>query len=324
MRLLSFLILGLFFISGTAWPCAGHISFDPASDHEEGISSAAMINSPTASTLEKKRIAAGLAFNQQWYWSLPANHAHSLHHRGHHVHGKYHDEFYYGSLAYGLTDDLQIDFTAPFVSKKSIDVDSHARLGAQDRATGFGDLRLGGKYRFWEKGVEAALISGLKFPTGTTSDKKENGDKFEIEGQPGSGAWNADFGLALSRRFKDLISTAASFQYFLRGRSPSQYYGDIFRASVGTSIALRKLGTYPNVSLVAELNQEWQNRDRVPSGASIRDGGGTTLWFSPGVQAEVNRWSSVFFAMPLPVYQNINGAHEEMKWQILTGLSVVV
>ncbi len=325
MRLLSFLILFLFSISQTALPCASHVSFDPNSDHvEEGISSGAMINSPTASTLGKNHFGAGFTFNQQWYRTLPADHAHELHHQGHHVHGKYHDEFYYGNVAYGLLDDLQLDLSLPVVSKKSIEVDSHPRVGVQDRATGFGDMRFGTKYRFWKKGVEAAFISGIKFPSGITSKKKENGSKFEIEEQPGSGSWDADFGLALSRRFKDRVSVATSFQYFLRGTSKTQGYGDIFRASAGTSVALRKLGNYPNVSLVTELNQEWQNRDRERDGTKLIDGGGTTLWFSPGLQADLTKHASAFFAMPIPLYQNINGAHEELKWQILSGVSVVV
>lgn len=324
MRSLFFLVLFVFFISQAAWPCASHISFDPSSDHGEGISSGAMINSPTASTVGDNRAATGFTFNQRWYKTLPADHAHELHHDGHHVHGKYHDEFYYLNFAYGLLNDLELEFNAPLVSKKSIEVDSHRRVGTQDRATGFGDMRLGTKYRFWKKGIEAAFISGIKFPSGVTSKKKEGGSKFEIEGQPGSGSWDADFGLALSRRFKDRISVATSFQYFLRGRSKSQYYGDIFRASVGASVALKKLGTYPNLSLVTELSQEWQNRDRESNGASIRDGGGTTLWFSPGLQADLNKYSAAFFAMPIPLYQNINGAHEEVKWQILSGVSFVV
>ncbi len=324
MRSLSFLILFIFFISGSAWPCASHVSFDPNSDYEEGLSSGAMINSPTASTLGKNRSAAVFTFNQKRYHTLDARTAHNLHHRGHHVHGKNREEYYHTTLAYGVLDDFQIDLNVPVVSKLSIDIDSHSRLGSQDRATGFGDMRFGTKYRFWKEGVEAALITGIKFPSGVTSRRKENGDKFEIESQPGSGSWDADFGLALSRRFKDRISVAGSFQYFLRGRSKSQYYGDVFRASAGTSVALRKLGNYPNLSLVTELKQEWARRDREPDGSKFMDGGGTSLWFSPGLQADLTEHMSAFFAMPILLYQNINGAHEELKWQILTGVSVVV
>ncbi len=324
MRLLSFFVLCLFFGANAVFPCSSHVSFDPNSDSGEGISSGAMINSPTASTLGKNHVAAGFVFNQQTYYKLDPSTAHTLHHQGHHVHGKDHEEFYHMNLAYGVTDDFQIDLDAPIASKKSIDVETHSRVGTADRATGFSDMRFGTKYKFWEKGVEAALISGIKFPTGMTSRKREDGSKFEIESQPGSGSWDADFALALSRRFRDRISVAGSFQYLLRGRSKTQYYGDIFRLSAGTSVALRKLGKYPNISLVTELNQEWQNRDREPDGSKLIDGGGTTLWFSPGLQADLTSHCSAFFAMPIPTYQNINGAHEKLKYQILTGISFVV
>lgn len=325
MRLLSFLFLFIFCLSGAAWTCSSHVSFDPNADHGDGISSGAMINSPTASTLEQNRAAAGFTFNQQRYHTTDAGIAHELHHDGHHVHGKNHDEFYHLNLAYGALDDLQIDLSAPIVSKKTTETHSHRRVGADDRAAGFGDMRFGVKYRFWKKGVEAALISGIKFPTGLTSAQKKNGAKFEAEEQPGSGSWDGDFGLALSRRFLDRISMAGSFQYLLRGKGGQDYsFGDVYRLSVGTSVALRKLGKYPNLSLVAEFNQEWQGRDRDRENVTIYDGGGTTLWFSPGLQVDLTGNVSGFVAMPIPVYQNIHGAHEELKYQILTGISFVV
>lgn len=323
MRIFLYLFLCLLF-SGTAWPCSSHVSFDPHAGHDEGISSAGLINSPTASMLEKNHIAIAFTFNQRRYDALDARTAHNLHHRGHHVHGKNHEEYYHTTLGFGITDDFQMDLNVPVVSKKSIDIDSHSRLGSQDRATGLGDMRWGLKYRFWKKGIEAALISGIKLPSGRTSAQKENGDKFEIESQPGADSWDADFGWALSRRFKNRISFATSFQYLLRGRATAQHYGDVFRLSGGVAYALRSLGNHPNLSLVAELNQDWQRKDREPDGAKLNDGGGTTLWFSPGISADLTENVAAFFAMPIPLYQNIHGAHEETEYQILSGISIVI
>ena len=123
-----------------------------------------------------------------------------MHDDGHEIHGKDHEEFYNISLGYGLLKNLDLFLISPIVSKTSIEVESDETLGEKDRATGFGDLRLVGKYRVWQDGVDAALLLGVKAPTGNIGKTKPSGDKFGIEQQPGSGSWDLTSGLAISRR----------------------------------------------------------------------------------------------------------------------------
>ena len=302
---------------------AHHPGYMPSSeDGGDDISSGSMLNPPTASTLGKGRVAAGFAFHALRYNAIPAGDAHELHDAGRDVHGKNHEEAYNLHAGYGVTEDIDLFLVMPLVSKTSIQIEDHDRLGRGERASGLGDMRLLGKYRFWKTGVDAALITGIKFPTGETSDKDQSGSKFEPEQQPGSGSWDGEFGLAVSRSFQHRFSLATSFQYTLRGEgAQGRKPGDVFRYNLGAGYALRELGAHPNLHLVLELNNEWALRDHSRSERYVLDSGGTSVFVSPGILAQLSDHLSVFWALPIPVFQNLGGEHEELKYEMLTGVS---
>jgi hypothetical protein len=281
-----------------------------------------MITTPTAHTLGRGHGSVGFLFEAQRFNSIPAGDAHTLHHQGHDVHGKDHEEYYNLSAGYGVLDDLDLYLTAPIVSKTSIEIHEHATLGEKDTATGFGDLRLVGKYRFWKQGLNAALLLGVKAPTGETSDTKDAGDKFEPELQPGSGAWDWMGGIAASKSLGRHVTLANAFRYTARGDGAQESeFGDVFHYDAGVSYAIKPLGEHPNVSVVLELHNEWARRDHSRESDSVEDSGGTTILLSPGLTAELTPNLSAFWAMPIPTYQNLGGQHEELKYEVLAGLS---
>ncbi len=298
---------------------------------KESISSGAMLNSPTATTVGRSHVAAGFVFEYDRFNSIAPDTAHALHESGRDIHGKDYEEYYNMLLGYGLWDDLDIHLVAPIVSKTSLQIEDAGddgagipgNLGRRETFSGFGDMRLLGKYRFWKKFVEAALIAGIKFPTGTTSKKDKSGNKFEPEQAPGSGSWDGEFGLALSRSFFHQLSFAQSFKYTLKGEgAQDRKSGDEFRYSLGTSYALRKFGKYPNLSIVAELNNIWMLRDHSRKEDKVFDSGGTTIFVTPGLSADITRNISAFWAISTPIYQNLGGEHEELKIRILAGVNI--
>jgi hypothetical protein len=280
------------------------------------------ITTPTATTLGRGRGSTGLLFEHQRYNSLPAGDAHELHEEGRDVHGKNHEELYHLSFGYGLLEALDVFLIAPLVSRTSIQVDSHAHLGRGERSAGFGDVRLVGKYRFWEQGADAALLLGVKAPTGETSDRDQSGAKFEAEQQPGSGGWDLTSGLAVSRSLRRRLTLAGAWQYTYRGEgAQDRKLGDVYRQDLGASYALKPIGEHPNVSLVLELHTQWLRRDHSRSSDEVLDSGGTTVLLSPGLSADLTEALSAFWAMPLPVYQNLGGEHEELKYEVIAGVS---
>lgn len=280
------------------------------------------ILTPTATTLGQGHGTVGFLFEHQRFNSIPAGDAHTLHHQGHEVHGKAHEEFYNLSLGYGLREDLDLFVIVPVVSKTSIEIESHAALGQRGTAAGLGDLRLVGKYRFWEREADAALLLGVKAPTGSTSETGAAGTEFGPELQPGTGSWDLMTGLAVSRSFGHHLAAAGSVRYLARGEGAKDAaLGDLFHGTLGVSYALRPFGTHPNLSAALELHHEWALRDHSREQDKVWDSGGTTILLSPGFSAELTEQVSVFWAMPIPVYQNLGGQHEELRYEVITGLA---
>ena len=289
----------------------------------EHISSGPMVNQPTASTLGRHHATAGFEFSYLRFDKIPPAQVHRLHHQGRDIHGKKNEQIYHTHLGFGVLDDLDVYVAAPIVSKTSNQVDDHDRIGEAERSTGFGDMRLIGKYRFWKKLVEAAAIAAVKFPTGKTDNKNRSRAKFETEQQPGSGSWDGEFGIALSRNLWQRISAATSFQYALRGEgAQDRKLGDTFYYNIGASVAVRKLGQYPNLSLVLELNNRWSLRDHSRDADRVLDSGGAIIFLTPGFHLDLSRHVSAFWGMPLPAYQDRGGLHEKTDLAMLAGASV--
>jgi Putative MetA-pathway of phenol degradation len=285
--------------------------------------SGAFITTPTGTTMGQGSASVGFLFEHQRYNKIPAGDAHTLHHQGYDVHGKNHEEAYQFSLGYGVTDDWDVYLLAPIVSRSSTQIHSHRALGADERADGLGDARLVGKVRVWDQAADIALILGVKAPTGETSDKDGTGGKFEPELQPGSGSWDIQTGFAASKGLSDHVSASGGFQYSYRGEGGQAFdAGDVFRLDGGISYALKPLGECPNASLVLELHNQWALRDRNRAGDKVEDSGGTTILLSPGVSADLTPSVTAFFSVPFPVYQNLGGQHEELKYEAIAGFSL--
>ncbi len=51
------------------------------------------------------------------------------------------------------------------------------------------------------------------------------------------------------------------------------------------------------------------------------DSGGTTVFLSPGFSIDLTNDVAFFAAAPVPVYQDLGGEHEELKYEVLSSLS---
>lgn len=319
------LFAGLWFLLLISKAFAHHPGYTTVGTGElkrENVSSAPMLNSLTATTLGKYNLAGGFTFGYVNFDQIAVQEAHELHEEGREIHGKKHEEYYNMHLGFGALEDLDLFLVAPIVSKASNQVEDEDHLGRDERATGFGDIRLLGKYRFWKRGIEAALVAGVKFPTGETAERDRSGAKFDPEQQPGTGSWDGEFGIAVSRSFKRRFSLATSFQYHLRTEGGQQFdAGDIFQYAIGAGVTLKPLGEYPNAQVSVELNNEWARRDHE-QGMKTFDSGGTTISVTPGISIWPHRRIAFFWAMPVPIYQNLGGRHEEVEYQILTGVNL--
>src|SRR5215475_1563138 len=112
-------------------------------------------------------------------------------------------------VAYGLTHDLTLGMRVPWVGRTGIREGDEANpldpiVLNRGSTFGFSDVTFLGQYRFFndkKTQTEAAVLLGVKAPTGLTNRYDNQGELFDAEFQPGTGAWNGLFGFAATKRF---------------------------------------------------------------------------------------------------------------------------
>ena len=109
------------------------------------------------------------------------------------------------SYAYGVTKDFTISARLPYIARSGIreaeleDPLAPPEFVNRGSSSGIGDLSLLGQYRFFNNQAtrtEAAVLFGIKAPTGVTDRINDQGERFDAEFQPGSGSWDGLLGLA--------------------------------------------------------------------------------------------------------------------------------
>jgi hypothetical protein len=144
------------------------------------------------------------------------------------------------TLGYGLTRDLTVAVRLPYLDNEDIRETDPAGGGVNARGgvSGFGDATFTGTFRFFhDTGLEAALILGVKAPTGPTGRLDASGERFETEHQPGSGSWDGIVGGTVSREM-DRLTLSANVLYQFSGQGTADTtLGD--RLSYGITASYR-------------------------------------------------------------------------------------
>lgn len=303
-----------------------------------GASASGPLIGASAATMAKGKAVISLELT----WARPDNRSDAelaaLAGRHIHAHDQDHGEVYQLGLSYGLTDDLTLSASLPYVRRIAIREGAHSHVGGQainsvvDRgdAIGFGDAALLAKWRFTGEhhhGWEAALLAGIKLPTGSTGQVDDLGETFETEHQPGSGSWDPILGLAATRPLpRGSIDLSVMYQIATRGAQDTRL-GDRAQASVG--LTWRLWGApidyhgghhhhdtaegRPTLDGVIELNGEWEGRQNE-SGTIDVYSGGKALYLSPGLRLTAGGWS---FALggSVPLTQDIALSHPPVRYR---------
>ena len=269
------------------------------------------------------------------------------------------------AFAYGITSDLTISARLPWVRRTGIlegvqeDPADPATVRDRGNTSGFGDVTVLGQYRFLNNqvsGTQAAVLFGVKAPTGATSLVDPFGELFEAEFQPGSGSWDGLFGAAFSQRLTPALSFHANIlaiatgtgtqdtnlgnrflyngalAYRLFGETASEPHSHDSRnayahAGHNHSRIVTKAPTaaapHGHVALDAllEVNGEWHDKQRT-AGIIDPNSGGNTIFISPGLRLTVDNWSS-YVLVGIPVVNNYNGIQATPTWRVLAGVSAV-
>jgi len=213
-------------------------------------------------------------------------------------------------IIYGITSDLAATLVIPGI------LDKVGKTATEDQSSsGFGDLSLRLKYRFWRRdspGTQdsAAIILGGKFPTGDENEKP----------RLGSGSTDFLFGLAVARESRRWYYFG-DFRYRLNTRDDQFKAGDKIFADA--AIGIRPwLTEYlePDWVFLVEMNWETQQRNEL-FGQDISDSGGNLLFVSPAFFMTYRNWA-VKGGVQVPVYQNLHGNQPEVDYRFALGVEI--
>ena len=284
---------------------------------------------------------------------------------GNDVHGLQTVESYAIAFAYGITNDLTVSVRLPWVRRTGIlegvqeDPADPATVRDRGSTSGFGDVTVLGQYRFLNNqvsGTQAAVLFGVKAPTGATNQVDPFGEVFEAEFQPGSGSWDGLFGAAFSQRLTPALSFHANvlaiatgtgtqdtnlgnrflynsaLAYRLFGETAGEphshdprnalaHAGHDYSRMATKAPMVAALHSHVALDVLLEINGEWHDQQRT-FGIADPNSGGNTIFISPGLRLTVENWSS-YVLVGIPVVNDYNGIQATPMWRVLAGVSAV-
>lgn len=229
------------------------------------------------------------------------------------------------SLAYGLTDDLELGLSVGhYAGSDFLDAEEDGLGGAESASAdprGLTDTWLDVKYRLLHgPGGHLAWLTGIKLPTGKDDETLDSGEELEPSSQPGSGSIDYRAGLAWSRFLDARTTLDTSAVYTIRTAHEGFAVGD--RADLGLALAWR-LSAEARAARVwtafGELSATWLEED-VERGETNESSGGTTVWLTGGVRLRLGDQFSVSLAPSLPVLQDLNGEQVEAEARLALSL----
>lgn len=228
-------------------------------------------------------------------------------------------------IGYGVTEDLSLGLKIPYVRVDNIreaHADEPDEIHRHGDSKGFGDMTLLVQYRFLRQpggGPELALLLGLKLPTGETSDKDDEGERFETEFQPGSGSWDPMVGAAASKRFGSLALDANLLYVFSTRGAQKTDLGDSFQYNAAVSYRALRNGDL-SWDLMLEANGEWKQKQKIGRKRD-KNSGENVILLSPGTRFSWKQWSA-YVSVGLPFIQELNGTQNKTDAKTLFGITV--
>ncbi len=253
-----------------------------------------------------------------------------------HIHSIDNIKTYSLSLSYGITDDVTLNMSLPYLLRNNVRAgehhDAHTDIHKHGDIDGIGDMSAILQYKMYdEKKTKFALLAGIKAPTGKT-DLYDGDELLEADLQPGSGSWDYFAGAALSHDFEHFsLLSSALYQYNGEGDFGSTL-GDIFSYNVAFSYKVieeehdhvfgekheHEAFDYA-VDVFLEFNGEYVQTDSIYS-ADVENTGHHIIFATTGVQFTSNNNYSAYAAFSLPVYEDYTGIQNEIQYKFSLGI----
>ncbi len=243
----------------------------------------------------------------------------------------------------GVTNNLTLGFSVPFVKRNNLKETAHHGSDEEfellGSAEGLGDAQIFGQYQFYANSNNSTFISalfGVKLPTGETNEKSREGERLEVELQPGTGSTDPFLGLAISTSL-GLWELDSNILYTLATQgSQDTDLGDIFNYNVALSAPLSSLFNdrddhsshghnshmTDKLNLVLEMNGEWRDRIEIDN-ETEQNSGGNVVYLSPGVSLTTDGWVASALA-GWPVIDDLHGEQSDPEFRFVFKLTKLI
>lgn len=224
--------------------------------------------------------------------------------------------------------NLNFTFIAPVASRRFENV-----VQPGDRTlSGFGDLTIQGKYRFWKRigensRTDFAAVGGVKLPTGPTGARDSSGNRLPIPAQIGTGSTDlyVEFG-ALHRDSLRGFGLFADLRYTEKTAGKGYTFGDTWDVDWGANKRLYpwKYTEAKPVELYTEVSFLYSHGGRDRNGATrIAASGGDAVYWAPGATAIIKQRVLLEASFQFPISQRLNRTQLGQGWNVLFGTRII-
>ena len=240
---------------------------------------------------------------------------------------------------FAITGDTTLQIVVPL---RKTEADAHLHVHpdgtleaerVKAREFGLGDMAVLGRHVFLKKHaidttLTAALVAGIKFPTGKTDAKTGDGAEYlDSHLQPGTGSWDFLLGLSASHAVRK-FSLSANLLGVVTTEGEA---GDI-KHRFGNALnydLTGKFRVYPEevspsagqVFLALGLNGELRGREEERPGGRLKNSGGHTVYLSPGVQLVMTPNLVLEASYQHAVYHNLHGTQMGEDHKAIGGMT---
>jgi hypothetical protein len=226
-------------------------------------------------------------------------------------------------IAWGVTDRFTLAAGLPLINQRDHEHDAEVGTPSEfftkeDGASGFGDVRLTGRYAFLVK-TKDLLVGGLtlKLPTGQYKLSDSQGEINEPTIQPGSGSYDVVAGAYYAHQLIPM-----RLEYFLSASRKTNSENDLDYRFGAESLLNAGISHNPSdrFTWLLQINARRTTHDTF-AGHLVDSTGGTLVNLTPGFRLQAASTTSFYAFVQIPVYQNVNDAQLAPRTGLLTGIS---
>lgn len=244
---------------------------------------------------------------------------------GHHREIRTNNELAQLDVSFGVTPRFSLTLAIPFLNNRLHEhFDEVGEPGEfftrQDGTSGFGDIRLIGKYALWVS-TKHLLVGGLgvKSPTGEFKLLDSEGAINEPTIMPGTGSWDAIVSAYYDYQvMPHQLDIFLSGSYQINTENDLDYnFGNTLLINAGTSYLFT---TKNPVTISLQVNLRQAPRDEF-NGKNVPSTGGKWVYLTPGVKVDVSSSMTLYTHVQLPIYQFVNEENLVPRYGLIFGVS---